>query len=125
MRKNKISIIVALVVGAMIIFGTIAAKNANVSDNANGGQTNNSKSDDKYMDAMRKCTVMEAADIFRTGVGGKKNNAFEDARTTCSQWYRDWTEKDFYDAVYEDWENRKTEVVDGHNLEYYLSILGW
>lgn len=78
-----------------------------------------------YLDALRKCTVMEAADIYTTGIGKKSDNAFNDARVTCDSWYLDWGEDDFFDAVYTDWENRKTEQVDGQPLTYYLDVLGW
>lgn len=78
-----------------------------------------------YLDALRKCTVMEAADIYTTGIGQKSDNAFNDARATCDSWYSDWGEDDFFDAVYTDWKNRKTEQVDGKPLTHYLDILGW
>ena len=68
---------------------------------------------------------MEAADIYTTGIGKKSDNVFNDARVTCDGWYSDWGEKDFFDAVYTDWENRKTEQVDGEPLTHYLDILGW
>ena len=83
------------------------------------------KSDEERLDALRKCTVMEAADIYNTGIGGNKNTAFDDAKNTCERNYESWSKKDFHDAVYEDWENRKNEVIEGKNLEYYLNVLGW
>lgn len=78
-----------------------------------------------YLDALRKCTVMEAADIYTTGIGKKSDNVFNDGRDTCNTWYSQWGEDDFFEAVYIDWENRKTEEIDGQPLTYYLTILGW
>lgn len=85
------------------------------------------KEDNKneYMDALRKCSVMEAADIYTTGVGKKSDNAFNDGRETCESWYKQWGEKDFIEAVTEDWKNRQNEEIDGKPLSYYLDILGW
>ena len=48
-----------------------------------------------YIDALRKCTVMEAADIYTTGIGKKSDNVFNDARVTCDGWYSDWGENDY------------------------------
>ena len=78
-----------------------------------------------YLDALRKCTVMEAADIYTTGIGKKSNNVFNDARDTCNAWYSQWGENDFFEAAYSDWENRKNEKIDGQPLTHYLTILGW
>jgi len=68
---------------------------------------------------------MEAADIYTTGIGKKSDNVFNDGRDTCNTWYSQWGENDFFEAVYIDWENRKTEEIDGQPLTYYLTILGW
>lgn len=78
-----------------------------------------------YLDALRKCTVMEAADIYTTGIGKKSDNVFNDGRDTCNTRYSQWGENDFFEAVYIDWGNRKTEKIDGQPLTYYLTILGW
>lgn len=79
----------------------------------------------KYMDALRKCTVMEGADIYTTGIGKKSDNVFNDARVTCQSWYEQWGEKEFVEIVNEDWNTRKNEKIDGKPLTYYLDILGW
>ena len=79
----------------------------------------------EYMDALRKCSVMEAADIYTTGVGKKSDNVFNDGRETCESWYKQWGEKDFLEAVNEDWKIRQNEEIDGKPLSYYLDILGW
>lgn len=112
--KKRMSTIVGVVIFAVIVIAFLAA---------NG---NNSKHEpDIYMDSLRKCTVMEGADIWKSGVGGKGNNVFDDARDTCQDWYKTWSEEDFYSSVSEDWEKRKDEEVDGKSLTHYLDILGW
>ena len=88
--------------------------------------TNKDKQNNKeYMDALRKCSVMEAADIYTTGVGKKSDNVFDDGKKTCEAWNNQWGEKDFIDTINEEWENRKNEEIDGKPLTYYLDILGW
>lgn len=113
--------IIAIAVGVGI--KTIIGGEQAVQDDAK--ETDTSKTEDKYLDAMRKCTVMEAADIYKTGIGGNKDTAFDDAHKTCSKWYREWVEEDFYSAVYEDWEVRKDEIVDDDTLEQILAELKW
>lgn len=75
--------------------------------------------------AMKKCMVMEGADIYNTGIGKKSNNVFDDARETCNGWYNDWGEDEFYSAVNEDWSNRQNEEIDGKPLTYYIEILNF
>lgn len=89
------------------------------------GIKNKVDDENKYMDTLRKCTVMEAADIYNTGVGGNKNTAFTDAKETCLDWYVEWGKEDFYKAVDTDWETRKSEVIEDKELNYYLNTLGW
>lgn len=63
-----------------------------------------------YIDALRKCTVMEAADIHTTGVGAKTDNAFNDGRDTCSATYTSaytGNEAQFVSDVDSDWNTRK------------------
>ena len=88
-------------------------------------QNNNKSSDDSYLDALRKCTVMEAADIYATGVGNKTDNVFDDAKVTCEGFKDMLGEEDFISTVTDDWENRQNEQIDGKPLNYYLDILGW
>lgn len=75
------------------------------------------------LEFLRKCTIMEAADIYNSGIGGDRNNAFEDARETCRVWEREWS--DFDEVVEADWQARKDELVESEPLTYYLEILGW
>lgn len=88
-------------------------------------ETSNNSNQNNYMEALRKCSVMEAADIYTTGIGKKSDNVFNDGRKTCESWYKQWGEKDFLEAVNEDWKNRQNEEIDGKPLSYYLDILGW
>ena len=81
-----------------------------------------------YTDALRKCTVMEAFDIHTTGIGAKTDNAFNDGRETCEWMFESvykGNEKDFIKTVGIDWEDRKSEQIDGESMPYYLGILGW
>lgn len=81
-----------------------------------------------YTDALRKCTVMEAFDIHTTGIGAKTDNAFNDGRETCEWMFKSvykGDEKDFIKTVGIDWEDRKSEQIDGESMPYYLGILGW
>ena len=77
------------------------------------------------MDALRKCSVMEAADIYTTGIGQKTDNVFNDGRAACEIMRDSFGETEFIDSVDTDWEDRKDELIDGKPLSYYLGILGW
>jgi hypothetical protein len=84
--------------------------------------------DDVFTDHLRKCTVMEASDIYTTGIGGDKNTSFEDGRKFCESQFASTYNNDkdkFIADVKIDWETRKNEVIEDNNLEHYLSILGW
>jgi|GEM_PF-6217136 hypothetical protein len=77
-------------------------------------------------DAKRKCTVMEASDIYRTG--GNSSNAFSTARTTCDTMYSSvykYDQDTFMSDVTIDWNSRKNERIDGNDLTYHLNNLGW
>lgn len=88
-------------------------------------ESSNNTSKNNYIDALRKCSVMEAADIYTTGIGKKSDNVFNDGRASCESWYQQWGEKEFISIVEEDWKNRQNEQIDGKALSYYLDILGW
>lgn len=132
---KKVKIIVTVIMWTFFLivsYGNNAADTSTTTDRSNNSGESSIKIGDSsdeakwdYMDAMRKCTVTEAADIYNIGIGQKSSNIFNDARETCEGYYKNWSEKDFYEAVYTDWENRKNETIDGKNLEYYLEILGW
>lgn len=81
-------------------------------------------SDEKNV-AMRKCTAMEAADIYTTGIGKKSDNIFEDAKNTCQAFYDGGTPESFYEAIDIDWSNRSGEMIDNKPLSYYTDKLGW
>lgn len=67
---------------------------------------------------------MEAADIYTTGIG-KRVIMFSMTDEILAILGIHSSENDFFEAVYIDWENRKTEEIDGQPLTYYLTILGW
>lgn len=81
-------------------------------------------SDEKSI-AMRKCTAMEASDIYTTGIGKKTENIFADAKNTCQSFYDSGTTEGFYEAINLDWENRSEEKIDDKPLTYYIDKLGW
>lgn len=131
MKKKLLSV---LIISTMIFVVTgcnleTTEETTNTTNNKEQEQTTNTEeqknNNDEYMDALRKCSVMEAADIYTTGVGKKSDNVFNDGRETCESWYKQWGEKDFLEAVNEDWKNRQNEEIDGKPLSYYLDILGW
>ena len=93
--------------------------------NENSDSATKETNTNSYTDAMRKCAVMEGADIYTTGIGKKSDNVFNDGRETCEQWYQQWGEEQFIKAVSEDWNNRQNELIDGKPLSHYLDILGW
>lgn len=72
---------------------------------------------------LKKCTVMEASDLYSTG--NTTGNVFDKAKETCQKWYDQFGEKDFIDSINEDWENRKDEQIEGKPLTEYLDILNW
>jgi LAS superfamily LD-carboxypeptidase LdcB len=131
MKKKLLSV---LIIFTMIFVVTgcnleTTEETTNTENNKEQEQTTNTEEQKnnnyEYMDALRKCSVMEAADIYTTGVGKKSDNVFNDGRETCESWYKQWGEKDFLEAVNEDWKNRQNEEIDGKPLSYYLDILGW
>lgn len=76
--------------------------------------------------ALKKCTVMEASDIFNTnGVGSKTDDWWDDAKKTCEEWQMSWTREDFVSSANEDWENRKNETIEGRTLAEWLESLSW
>lgn len=86
------------------------------------------RDDSAYMDALRKCTVMEAADIYTTGFGAKTDNAFNDGRDACNSIYVSTyasNDKQFASDINSEWTTRKGQIIDSKTLEYYLSVLDW
>lgn len=88
-------------------------------------KSTNNTNKNNYIDALRKCSVMEAADIYTTESSKNNDNVFNDGKETCELWYQQWGEKEFINIVDEDWKNRQNEQIDGKPLSYYLDILGW
>ncbi len=124
---KKVCLLAIVVLSVFLITGCDTETTNNDASKTTTEQTekNNNKSKSNYMDALRKCTVMEAADIYTTGVGKKSDNVFNDGRETCESFYKQWGEKDFIDTVNADWESRQNEQIDGKPLTHYLDVLGW
>lgn len=95
----------------------------------NNKQTNNTNKNANnaniYIDALRKCTVMEGADIYTTGIGRKSDNVFNDGRQRCENLYQQLGENEFINAATYDWNNRQNEQIEGKPLSHYLEVLGW
>ena len=71
---------------------------------------------------------MEAFDIQTTGLGARTDNSFNDGREFCEYLLKDvykGSEEAFMKDVDTDWSSRKEETIDGKDMTYYLSILGW
>ena len=113
--KNSKALTILSVVGIIFIVVIIVA----------GIMSQNSSKEDKLLDSLRKCSVMEGADIYNTQPGDKTENVFDKAKETCSSWVKQWGEENFIKNVNEDWESRKNEQVDGKPLEHFLSVLNW
>ncbi len=131
MKKRILSILLLLtmifiITGCYLETTESSNQSTNVENQEQKTETtekNDNKNDD--MDLIRKCTVMEAADLYTTGGAKAGENVFDKGKETCLLWYKEWNEKDFIEAVTEDWKNRQNEEIDGKPLSYYLDILGW
>lgn len=121
---KKILVCVGIIIGCFIL---TACDLESVEDTTTTTTTTTvtTTKQDEYMDALRKCTVMEGADIYNSGRLKANENAFDKATEQCELWYDDWGEEDFFEAVKIDWENRKNEEIEGKPLTYYLDVLGW
>lgn len=108
-------IFIGLIFLVLVIFLISAISNAGKSE----------KHTEAVNDALRKCTIMEAADIHATGIGKKSNNVFNDAKVTCNNFMWDWGDDEFIETVTTDWSTRKNETIEGRSLTYYLDTLGW
>jgi hypothetical protein len=138
-KNKKILTLVGVVLGVFILIGLVSGTNETTGNQeppkVNQQQSKNDKIDtatnetnDPFMDAMRKCAVMEAYDINTTGIGAKTDNAFNDGRKFCELLFNDVYKNDrdsFISDVATDWNTKKSKQVDGKDLTYYLSILGW
>ena len=126
---KKVFIIIIVVLVCFIVSGCSTSSYFIESSNEIESETrkieSQSKQNDQLMDALRKCTVMEASDIYTTGVGKKTDNAFNDGRDTCTELMDQMGYDDFVDTVNTDWQNRQNEQIEGKPLSYYLDILGW
>lgn len=81
------------------------------------------KLNDDVTNYMRKCTVMEASDLYTQNI--ESNNVFDDGLKQCDSIRKTMSDEEFIEIIKEDWKNRKDEEIEGHNLEYYLGTLRW
>ena len=90
---------------------------------------NNSKSENNTMsinEAQTKCMLMEEADLVNLSGKPFGPETTKEAEQFClSQWDMtknpNNTEEKFKELVSMDWENRKTEVLEGYTLEEYYN----
>jgi hypothetical protein len=141
-KNRNIVIIIGLILGVPILIGILGSGGMNIQTNTQqeepkteNQQNNNNKNNstmteakDLFTEAMRKCSVMEAFDIRVTGIGVETNNAFNDGRKLCESLVKetyDNNKDEFIKDIDTDWSNRSNEKIDGKDMIYYLSILGW
>lgn len=77
-------------------------------------------------EAQTKCVLMEQADLVNLMGEPFGSETYKKAEEFClSQWDRtknpDNTEEKFKEIIKTDWENRKSEVLDGNTLEEYFN----
>lgn len=130
-NSKKTLIIIGIVLSVFIIIGMVVGSgdtNTEQSQEINNGSGLKGETEVSLLDAMRKCSVMEAFDIQTTGIGVKSGNAFNDGRETCNSMLDNIYngEQDaFIQDTNTDWNTRSNERIDGKDMPYYLSILGW
>ena len=100
-------------------------ENTNENNDQETAQNNSKATEPAYMDALRKCTVMEAADIDKTGSGKEGVSNFYTAKNTCELWYKEFGEKEFINIVETDWKDRQNEYLGAQPLTHYLETLNW
>lgn len=117
-KTKKIGLIAAGIVVFFVVLGVIGS-NANKETSTDKKETKDGSS---YEEALDRCTVMEAADLYKTGSNAE--NVFDEGRRTCNTMAKSYDNTDeFISDVEADWKNRKDEQIDGHDLEYHLQII--
>ena len=125
---NKSLLIIVIIVSVCFVLTACDLETTDYNNQSSQGEqkaaTNENKnknktSNNETMDTLRKCTVMEAADLYR---GNMEEGAFDKAKETCLELQKI---DDFDELINQDWENRKEEEIEGKPLSYYLDILGW
>ena len=121
---------IILTVGVWLLFFVVGASSSSkrVTETSSPPEqtrtTTDNSSDDTELEYLRKCTVMEAADLHNID-GRGTDDSFAEAKKTCDGWLQEWGKGDFYEAVDADWINRSKELIDGKPLTEYVSQLGW
>ena len=120
-KVNSKTMKLAMIFTGIIVFLIIAAT---IGANANKETKTDKKEskDSSYEEALDRCTVMEAADLYKTGTSAE--NVFDEGRRTCNTMAKSYDNtNEFISDVEADWKNRKDEQIDGHDLEYHLQII--
>lgn len=101
--------VIGLIIFVAVIVGLIKALSNKPDEN--------SISDNE---AQTKCMLMEEADLVNLMGEPFGDATTKKAQDTClAQWDSPDKVKAFKDAVVLDWDNRKTEVLEGYTLEQY------
>lgn len=113
-KSDKLTIAVLIAIFGFIFFIIIGV----------GISANDSKRADL---AVKHCTVMEGADIYTSKDYSSGENVFEIGLKRCKNFRKNSYKNDgeFADDIENKWESRKSEELDGHNLEYYLNEIDW
>lgn len=96
---------------------------ANTSGSASQQTQITSDYDAQTNQLLKECTVMEVADIYKSG--GDKDNAYKNARKLCEDSLSSWGKEDFSEAVELDWSKRKDELFNGSTLSSHAASLKW
>lgn len=122
---TKIMSIIGISLSALFLFELIvsgeSSTNETIVNQTTSISTNKNASKEILM--LKKCTVMEWADIVNTM--GNINTAFADAKTFCKNNLNSWGKDEFYEAVNYDWKNRKNDLLNGKTLDETLDTFDW
>lgn len=115
-----------LLVGILILAVAIAAVITIINNNNNKSEENQPQNTMSINEAQTKCMLMEEADLVNLSGKPFGPQTTKEAEQFClSQWDMtknpDNTEEKFKELVSMDWENRKTEVLEGYTLEEYYN----
>ena len=127
MEGNKKTVIIVAVVIVCIAIGAIYnALNPKKEEAKPTTTTTTAAQKEDVMDYVRKCAVMEAADLYTDKTRTSTENVFDAGRKTCEKLRTQLGDDDeFIKTVKADWERRKDEQIDGKPLSHYLTTLNW
>lgn len=123
-NNKKWFIIIGVVIACAVIGGVYNAINPKKDDKPTTTTTTAPKED--VMEYVKKCAVMEAADLYTDKTRTSTENVFDAGRKTCEKLRTQiGDDEEFIKTVKADWERRKEEQIDGKPLSHYLTVLNW